>query len=237
MEAVVRVLRFALIPVGTMALGAMIAAIRSPGARVRSGIQHFAAGVVFAVVAVELLPDMKATHDLREVLGGFALGVATMLLADRWVEGRDERGAETASGMLLPVGVDLTLDGLLLGIGFAAGETEGTLLAIALAFEMLSLGLALTVKLRQVGASPARAVLVPVGLALLTLVGGALLGSALLSGAPAALMAVVLSFGSAALLFLVTEELLVEAHEVSDTTWTAAMFFLGFITLLALDMA
>ncbi|HET8654628.1 MAG TPA: hypothetical protein VFL93_03860 [Longimicrobiaceae bacterium] len=31
--------------------------------------------------------------------------------------------------------------------------------------------------------------------------------------------------------------LLVEAHEVSDTAWTAAMSFLGSIALLALDMA
>lgn len=45
-----------------------------------------------------------------------------------------------------------------------------------------------------------------------------------------------LSFGSAALLFLVTEELLVEAHEVSETAARTAMFFAGFLLFLVLGM-
>lgn len=45
-----------------------------------------------------------------------------------------------------------------------------------------------------------------------------------------------LSFGAAALLYLVTEELLVEAHEVPKTTLSTAMFFLGFLILLIIDM-
>ena len=240
MGVVATVLLFALIPVGTMALGAVTAAVRPPGPRVRSAIQHFAAGVVFAVVAVELLPDIKATHNVWEVAGGFGLGVVTMLLVERWAGSHEHAKAgdpESPAGMLLAIGVDLSLDGLLLGIGFAAGATEGTLLAIALAFEMLSLGLALTVELTRAGAPRARAILFPVALAFLTLVGGSLLGSTLLAAAPEYVMAPVLAFGSAALLFLVTEELLVEAHEVQEETpWATSMFFLGFLLLLVLGM-
>lgn len=57
--------------------------------------------------------------------------------------------------MLMALGVDLLIDGLLIGIAFTAGQKEG--------------------------------------------------------------MAVILAFGLAALLFLVTEELLVEAHEEPET--------------------
>lgn len=46
----------------------------------------------------------------------------------------------------------------------------------------------------------------------------------------------VLSFGAAALLYLVTEELLVEAHEVPETPLTTAMFFLGFLVLLVIEI-
>lgn len=46
----------------------------------------------------------------------------------------------------------------------------------------------------------------------------------------------VLSAGLAALLFLVTEELLVEAHEVKETPAITASFFLGFGLFLMLDM-
>ncbi len=44
-----------------------------------------------------------------------------------------------------------------------------------------------------------------------------------------------LSFGLIALLYLVTEELLVEAHETPDRPWVAAMFFVGFLLLLSLE--
>ena len=47
--------------------GAMIAALRPPGRVFRSSIQHFAAGVIFSVVAVELLPDVRRGHDPLEV--------------------------------------------------------------------------------------------------------------------------------------------------------------------------
>jgi len=46
----------------------------------------------------------------------------------------------------------------------------------------------------------------------------------------------VLSFGLAALLFLVTEELLVEAHEAEEKPWLTAMFFGGFLLFLILGM-
>lgn len=41
--------------------------------------------------------------------------------------------------------------------------------------------------------------------------------------------AAVLAFGSAALLYLVTEELLVEAHDTPDGPIHVTMFFVGFI--------
>lgn len=45
-----------------------------------------------------------------------------------------------------------------------------------------------------------------------------------------------LSFGSAALLYLVTEELLVEAHEAGETTFAPSMFFAGFLLFLLLGL-
>ena len=44
-----------------------------------------------------------------------------------------------------------------------------------------------------------------------------------------------LSFGLMALLYLVTEELLVEAHEKPDTPLISSMFFVGFLALLTLE--
>jgi len=47
---------------------------------------------------------------------------------------------------------------------------------------------------------------------------------------------IVLSFSLAALLFLVTEELLVEAHTEEETPFHTACFFLGFLALFILDL-
>ena len=65
---------------------------------------------------------------------------------------------------------------------------------------------------------------------------GILIGSSLLSGRTGFGLEVVLSFGAAALLYLVTEELLTEAHEVPETPWLTAMFFVGFLSLFLLEM-
>ena len=54
---------------------------------------------------------------------------------------------------------------------------------------------------------------------------------------PPAYLAGFLSFGLIALLYLVTEELLVEAHENPDRPWVTAMFFVGFLLLLLLEQA
>jgi len=239
-----KVIAFALLPVATMALGAAIATLRPPGVRVRSAIQHFAAGVVFSVVAVDLLPHILRLHgDVWEVAIGFALGVAVMLTVERLTGAHEhadpskDEGHGSVLSMLTAVGADLTLDGLLVGIAFSAGSTTGVLLAIALACELLSLGLALAVALARVRASRARRVLVPTALAAVTLLGGAMVGLGLLAHAPEALLAGVLAFGSAALLFLVTEELLVEAHRAGESTWATAMFFLGFLVFVVLGMA
>lgn len=235
----------AFVPVLAAAAGAGITVLRTPSSNIRSAIQHFAAGVVFSVVGVELLPDVTRTHGIPEVMLGFALGIALMLAirsltgtADEAVaSGASEQTARSASterasgGLLTAVGVDILLDGLLVGIAFAAGTKEGTLLTLALSLELLSLGLALALGFT----SRARAVLVPTALSLLLVV-GAVLGKTILNDASPHLLAGVLSFGCAALLFLVTEELLVEAHEVPETTFSTTMFFTGFLLFLILGM-
>ena len=45
-----------------------------------------------------------------------------------------------------------------------------------------------------------------------------------------------MTFGVAALLYLVTEELLREAHEERETALGTAMFFVGFLAFLVIGM-
>jgi ZIP family zinc transporter len=234
------VLLFALVPSLTLIVGGVAALFWTPSAAWRSAILHFAAGVVFSVVAVELLPDIVKQHAPLEVALGFGTGVAVML-GIRVGTQKLTRSAPDPSQGALPLGllagiaVDVALDGLLLGIGFAAGTKEGTLLALALAGEILALGITTSTELRQQLLPRPRIVAVLAGIAMLFLLGAGL-GATLLHGLRREWLELVLSFGLAALLFLVTEELLTEAHEEEEKPLLTLAFFGGFLLFLLLGM-
>lgn len=243
--ALIQVLLFTLAPVAAMAAGGVIAAYRPPQARLSSSIQHFAAGVVFAALAVEVLPDVVHRDEPFAAAAGFAAGVLVMLGLRTFArrleggaakDGRSESPVGKSSlGLILVVGIDILIDGLLIGVAFAAGSKEGVLITVALAIELLSLGLATAGAMSQSGATRRWIITTVLLLALLPLA-GASGGVVLLAGLSAGWMEAMLAFAAAALLYLVTEELLVEAHEVPEEPWMTAMFFVGFLILLLIDM-
>lgn len=226
------------IPIAAAVAGSVIAAWRAPGEKTTIGIQHFAAGVVFAAVAGEVLPDVRE-EALAPVVTGFALGVALLLVLRQFAERAEaaaQQGPALPVGLLATIGIDLAIDGLLVGLGVTLGKSQGRVLTIALTLEVLFLALSMTGSLNERGFSPPRAAAIP-SLLSLSMAVGAIGGAALLSGASEPLRAGVLAFGAAALLYLVTEELLVEAHEGRDTPLLTAMFFVGFMALFTLEGA
>lgn len=220
-------LKFSLIPTLAIIIGALIAGWRTPGAKLVSAMQHLAAGVVFAAAATEILPIvMHGGSPIATLIGG-ALGVAVML-GLKWAESRFEGPV----ALLTAIGIDLAIDGLVLGLAFIAGEKAGTLLAVALTLEVLFLALTLTNELAG-RYSKAKAIVPTCVLAVLVPIGAFI-------AQPVALLTPIwitgfLSFGLMALLYLVTEELLVEAHEKPDTPLISAMFFIGFLGLLLIE--
>lgn len=238
----ITILLYALIPAAAIVVGGVVATLRAPGAKTRSAVQHLAAGIVFAAVAVELLPEILHDHSPLATVIGMVLGVGTMFSIKRLVEGSKETSplngestSTTPNSLLVTLGVDVLIDGLLIGVGFAAGAKQGLLLTIALAGEVLFLGVSAAAALGKSGASRSRifAVVLALGATLLV---GAGIGGGLLSGLKGFALDVILTFGAAALLYLVTEELLVEAHEEPDSPALSAMFFVGFTALLIVEM-
>lgn len=233
-----QILTLTLIPVFATMLGGAIAAFRTPSAKLRSVVQHFAAGVVLAVVAGELLPEMTKEHKPLGVVIGFVLGVGLMLgvkeVTGR-MEGRSERSGGAKAGLLTAVAIDVFLDGLLIGVGFAAGARVGMLLVIALTLELLFLGISVAASLAEAKFARSRIILTVAALSTLVIM-GALLGGTLLGGLSGMALEIVLSFGAAALMYLVVEELLTEAHEVQETPLITAAFFAGFVALYVLEL-
>ena len=233
------VLAFASIPAVAVILGGMVAAVRTPSPAVRSGVQHIAAGVLFAALATELLPDVLHRRLPWVTLAGFALGVAAMLLLKAGTAKMEASAGNVLlkglpMSLLLASGVDIALDGLMIGISFSASARQGLLVTVALTLEVLFLGIAAAAAFSGPG-SRKRVIGTTCTFAVL-LLAGAGIGAYFLTGVSDLVLDAVLSFGVAALLYLVTEELLTEAHEVNETPLLTSMFFVGFIALLMIEM-
>ncbi|MBA8795133.1 ZIP family zinc transporter [Friedmanniella endophytica] len=229
-------LGFTLIPVLAALVSGIVAAVRQPGPRVKSGLQHLAAGVVFAAAAIELLPGVLAHSPVVAIIG-FGIGIAVMFgfraLGQHLEHRREQAGAVGLPiGMAVAIGIDFFIDGVILGAGFASGSRVGVLLTIALAVEYLFVGLSLAATAAGT-ATRTFVVLAPVALALLTVL-GTLLGLVLLAGVSATVLGGVLAFGAVAFMYLATEELLVEAHAEGETSIGSVGFFVGFLVYLVL---
>jgi ZIP family zinc transporter len=225
-----------LIPAAAMLAGGGVALRWNPGGATRSGIQHFTAGVVIAAVAAELVPSLHLGQSTWAMAIGFLLGVAAMLAVKKFAgeEGEEAGGAGPIGPFAITIGIDLAVDGLLCGVTLAASTGGGEVVVGALALEVLFLGVATVVSLRNRGLALGKLTALLVGLALLIPIGG-FAGYALFGAAPGWLQIAVLAFATAALLYLVFEELLSEAHEdQADTSVTTAMLFLGFLIVLVI---
>jgi len=218
---------YALIPAVAAVIGALIAITTRPSPAAISLFQHLAAGVVFAAAAGELLPEVMKEPSLTPILIGGCTGILFCYL----VKALDSYYAESAS-FILTVMVDTLIDGLIIGLGFVAGSQQGLLLTAALGLEVLFLGLALTSELALTMSSAA--------ILLLSVAIGAMLPLGTWLGLQAAalppeVITAGYAFGLMALLYLVTEELLVEAHQVPDTPGTTVWFFIGFLSVVAVE--
>lgn len=135
---------FALYPATAVFAGGALSLWRPPGPRLSSAIQHFTAGVLFCALATELLPDLLHRRLPWITLGGFVLGVAVMLAMKHFTEKFGQKGVTKTrrpTSLIATLAVDITLDGVLIGLGFAAGQKQGLLLTIALTLEVIFLGL------------------------------------------------------------------------------------------------
>lgn len=232
------VMVYALLPVAAIIATGIVTALHPPGPSLRSYLQHFAAGVLFSVISVEFLPDMIRERQPVPVILGFALGLSVMLgirsSKKRFMQTEEGR-SERLANLIAAVGGYLLIVGLLIGIGFGAGKVEGKLLALALTIEIFYLGVTTASALSQAGIKRSGVILTLLLLSPLILIGGAA-GAILLLGLLSLAIDIVLSFGLAALLFLATEELLLEAHNEPEMPLATATFFAGFLLFLVFSL-
>lgn len=235
--ALIQAVSFTLIAVVAAFVGGIVAIYYSPGPYGESYVQHFSAGVVFAAVAAKLLPDV---HDRTPVLVvvGFAIGVATMLLLHQGSRMLEQSGVGGgfggATSLLVTVSANMVIDGLLIGVAFLTAPKTGAIIAVALAVETLFIG-ATAVAILPDQLPVYKKLTIPLLFGSLLLV-GVTGGTLLFGGMTGAPIAIVLAFGAANLIYLVTEELLVKAQKVPETPTSTVLFFTGFLLIFIFDM-
>jgi ZIP family zinc transporter len=233
----IAILKYSFFASVVLLIGAGIGSFWKMHEKTLSFVQHFTAGVVFAAVATELLPEILNIHSKLHIAIGFSIGVALVVLLKAWANHLEELPKKESTtfpfGLLAGIGIDLLIDGLLISIAFLSSKETGRLMTLALVLEVLFLALSLSTELTQRGLRLASRGIIFFTFSLLLPLGTAL-GILILNFLPPVLLTEALSFGAAALLYLVTEELLVEAHETKDTPLVTSSFFLGFLILFLL---
>ena len=232
-----QIVPYVLIAAGAGIAGGVLAFFWAPGVYARSAVQHFAAGVVIAAIASDLIPEVQKTGTPGGILGSFIAGGAVMI-ALKWVAlkyEKDSRGRRVPVGIAAAAAVDTFVDGALISAGFLAGQSLGALLAIALTVELLFLTLSVGSEFHRPKSRRWYGLATTTGIALMLLLGAATAFFAL-RAASETTVAMCLAFGAAALLYLIAEELLVESIQAEESLFSTAMLFAGFAALLALKL-
>ena len=229
-----QVLGLALLPALGNFLGALLAEIIPTTRRMLSRALHVAAGIVVAVVAVELMPEALAGAAPWLVVLGFCLGGGFFIVLD-WAIQRFGAGEESAGPWVVyaAVFIDLFSDGLMIGVGSTVSFGLALVLALGQVTADIPEGFATIANFRDKGVVRSKRVILAASFVIATLT-GATIGFYLLRDQSEALKLSALAFTAGILLVASVEEMLGEAHEASKDTRLSAVFFIGGFALFTL---
>ena len=215
------------VPAIAVLIPGLLTLFMRPGPRLTSAMQHLAAGLIMAAVTVELVPEtLKDVDSTWPAIAGYVAGLVMVFAIRQLSRQMDE---DSPGGLLATVFIDVTLDGFLVGIALVSIAGTGVAILVgSLSVEVAFLVMATIGSLLSRRWERRRVILVVAAMSIATLCGG-LLGFIGAGALPPAMLSAATAFGIAALVYLVVEELLVEAHKGNaDTTLGSLMFFVGF---------
>ena len=240
MSGYLTVLLLALMPAAGNFLGGVAAEFLRVSGRALSFALHAAAGILFAVVGIELMPEALEGAPPWMMLSAFVLGGLAAIGIDRAIDLIQTRAACRAGGdveaspwgIYFGVAVDLFSDGVIIGTGSVINPALGALLALGQVPADIPEGFATIATFKNKGVPRAKRILLSASFALPILI-GATLGYWGVRGQPEWVKLGLLAFTAGILLTVAVEEIVVEAHEEEDSRW-ASLFMVGGFALFAL---
>lgn len=217
MDGYLLVLALAALPAAGNFAGGILAEAFRVSNRTLSLALHLAAGIVLAVVGLELMPEALATDLPWIPLLSFVAGGAAFIGLDRAIGYVKARlgGEEQQAGaltILSGVSLDLFIDGVMIGPGTVLNPALGLLLGLGQVPADIPEGFAAMATVRRARITRKRRIALAAGSALPTLL-GASLGFFALRSAPEIITFAVLALTGGALTAVVVEEMIGEAHE------------------------
>ena len=232
MEGFVLVLALAALPAVGNFLGGLAAELVDVSERALSLALHLAAGIVMAVVGLELMPEALAASSpwipiLAFVGGGaFFMGIEQVIGS---VRRRLGTGEESSGPLAIFTGVSLDLfsDGVMIGTATILNPSLELLLALGQVPADVPEGFAAIATMRRAQIARRTRILMAMGFAAPILI-GASLGYFALRQAPEIWTLSVLALTGGALTSVVVEEMLTEAHEGDTSVWGPILLTGGF---------
>lgn len=150
---------------GTTIGGVIGATLNLKSNKILSFILQFAAGLMLAIVAFELIPEALELAKIKYVIIGSLFGVAIMLLceniANKKIKTNKKQTSILKTGIIVGIGLALhnIPEGLSIGAGFGASYKLGISLAIAIAFHDIPEGISMAVPMKAGGISIIKVIL------------------------------------------------------------------------------
>lgn len=216
MNEFISVLALAALPaVGTF-VGGILSEMVRVSARTLSWALHLAAGILLAIVGIELMPEVLESDAPWVVIVAFVAGGGFSVLLERFinrVRARFGGSEENAAPWMIFAGtaVDLFSDGVIIGTGSLINPALGFLLALGQVPADIPEGFATIATLRDQGLSRTKRLLLALSFAL-PIFAGATIGFWAVRGQPDLLKFSLLSFMAGLLLTVAVEEMITEAH-------------------------
>lgn len=238
---------------GVTVLGALnvFAAKEKTDHRMEALTLGFAGGVMIAASVWSLLiPGMERANELGQISylvipPGFLAGVGALLLADRLIQKRSVGKVRKSAKMLvLAITAHNIPEGMAVGLAFALAVAEpenevllsgAVALTIGIGIQNYPEGTAVALPLIREGMSKRRAFLIGSMSAVVEPVSGVLAALSAHSMRPA--MPLLLALAAGAMIYVVVQELIPEAHLDEEDKSGTLGFIAGFIVMMILDVA
>jgi ZIP family zinc transporter len=237
-----QVLGLALLPALGNFAGGLLAERFPVSKRQLNRALHAAAGIVLAVVAVELMPEALAQISAWVVALGFGLGGLAYVILGSIVEKAQRSDGSKHSPNLgtwmifIAVSIDLFSDGLMIGTGSSISPAMALALALGQVMADVPEGYATIANMKYKGIPRAKRLLLSASFALPVLI-AATLAYYLLRDQSAFWKMAALTFTAGLLTVAAVEDMLSEAHESSEDNRSSVLAFTGGFVLFVLVSA